>query len=112
YDVNLAGGGVMMDMGCHAIAWFRWMLNHARAKSVYASMDTVFHQKRTKGEDNTVVIIEFENGVTAVAENSWAMHCVMDDKCEVYGTAGVIYADLFMGNASIAYSKGGYGYAL
>ncbi|MEC7903209.1 MAG: Gfo/Idh/MocA family oxidoreductase, partial [Verrucomicrobiota bacterium] len=26
YDVNLSGGGAMMDMGCHGIAWFRWML--------------------------------------------------------------------------------------
>jgi len=112
YDINLSGGGVLMDMGCHAIAWFRWMLKNAKAKSVYAAMSTVLHKERTKGEDNSVVIIEFENGVTAVAENSWAKHGGMDDKSEVYGTGGVVYADLFMGNASIAYSKSGYGYAL
>ncbi len=112
YDVNLSGGGVLMDMGCHAIAWFRWMLNNAKAKSVYASMSTVLHKAKTKGEDNSVVIVEFENGVTAIAENSWAKHGGMDDKSEVYGTGGVIYADLFMGNASLAYSKSGYGYAL
>ncbi len=112
YDINLSGGGVLMDMGCHAIAWFRWMLNNAKAKSVYASMSTVLHKAKTKGEDNSVVIVEFENGVTAIAENSWAKHGGMDDKSEVYGTGGVIYADLFMGNASLAYSKSGYGYAL
>ncbi len=112
YDVNLAGGGVLMDMGCHAIAWFRWMLNNAKAKSVYATMSTVLHKGRTKAEDNSVVIIEFENGVTAVAENSWAKHGGMDDKSEVYGTGGVVYADLFMGNAAISYSKNGYGYAM
>ncbi len=59
-----------------------------------------------------MVIIDFENGVTAVLENSWAKHGGMDDKCEVHGSAGVIYADLFMGNAAIAYSKNGYGYAM
>jgi predicted dehydrogenase len=112
YDIKLAGGGVLMDMGCHAIAWFRWMLNNAKATSVYATMSTVLHKGRTKGEDNSVVIIEFENGVTAVAENSWAKHGGMDDRSEVHGTGGVIYADLFMGNASIAYSKNGYGYAM
>ncbi len=112
YDINLSGGGVLMDMGCHAIAWFRWILRNAKAKSVYASLSTVLHKGRTKGEDNSVVIVEFENGVTAVAENSWAKHGGMDDKSEVHGTGGVIYADLFMGNASIAYSKSGYGYAL
>src|SRR5690349_4458277 len=112
YDIKLAGGGVLMDMGCHAIAWFRWMLNNTKATSVYATMSTVLHKGRTKGEDNSVVIIEFENGVTAVAENSWAKHGGMDDRSEVHGTGGVIYADLFMGNASIAYSKNGYGYAM
>jgi len=112
YDVNLAGGGVLMDMGCHAMEWFRWMLGNAKAKSVYASMSTVYHKERTKGEDNSIVIIEFENGVTAVAENSWAKHGGMDDRSEVHGTGGVIYADLFMGNSAISYSKHGYGYAM
>jgi predicted dehydrogenase len=112
YDVNLSGGGVLMDMGCHAIQWFRWMLNHARAVSVYASMSTVLHKGRTRGEDNSVVIVEFENGVTAVAENSWAKFGGMDDRSEAHGTGGVIYADLFMGNAALSYSKNGYGYAM
>jgi len=101
-----------MDMGCHAMEWFRWMLGNAKAKSVYASMSTVYHKERTKGEDNSIVIIEFENGVTAVAENSWAKHGGMDDRSEVHGTGGVIYADLFMGNSAISYSKHGYGYAM
>jgi myo-inositol 2-dehydrogenase/D-chiro-inositol 1-dehydrogenase len=112
YDIELAGGGVLMDMGCHAMEWFRWMLGNAKPISVYATMSTVLHKGRTKGEDNSVVIIEFENGVTAVAENSWAKHGGMDDKSEVHGTGGVIYADLFMGNSAISYSKHGYGYAM
>ena len=112
YDVNLAGGGVLMDMGCHAIAWFRWMLKNAKVKSVYASMSTVLHKGRTLGEDNSVLIIEFENGVTAVAENSWAKHGGMDDRSEVHGTGGVVYADLFMGNAAVSYSQKGYDYAM
>jgi len=112
YDIKYSGGGVIMDMGCHALGWFRWMLNNAKATSVYASMSTVLHNDRTKGEDNSIVIIEFENGVTAIAEDSWAKHGGMDDRCEVHGTGGVMYADLFMGNSAITYSKNGYGYAM
>lgn len=112
YDINQAGGGVLMDMGCHAFGWFFWMLNNAKVKNVSASMGTVLHKGRTRGEDNSVVIVEFENGVTAVAENSWAKHGGMDDRSEVYGTDGVVYADLFMGNAALVYSRKGYGYAM
>lgn len=112
YDINLSGGGVLMDMGCHALAWFRWMLGNNPVVSVYATMNTVLHKGRTLGEDNAVVIVEFENGVTAVAEDSWAKHGGMDDKCEVHGLGGVVYADLFMGNAAVAYSREGYGYAM
>lgn len=112
YNINQAGGGVIMDMGCHALGWFRWMLDNAKVANVYASMGTVLHKGRTKGEDNSVIIVEFENGATGVAENSWAKHGGMDDRCEIYGTGGVIYADLFMGNSSITYSKNGYGYAM
>ncbi len=112
YDIKYSGGGVLMDMGCHAFGWFFWMLNNAKAKSVSASMATVLHKGRTQGEDNSVVIVEFENGVTAVAENSWAKHGGMDDRSEVYGTEGVVYADLFIGNSALTYSKNGYGYAM
>ncbi|GAO41599.1 Gfo/Idh/MocA family protein [Flavihumibacter petaseus] len=112
YQRQYSGGGVLMDMGCHAIGWFRWMLNNSPVRSVYATMDTVLHKGRTDCEDNSVMIIEFDNGVTGIAENSWAKHGGMDDRCEVYGTGGVVYADLFMGNAAVSYSKHGYGYAM
>ena len=109
YKKETAGGGVMMDMGCHALAWFRWMNKNNPVKSVYANMKTVMHD--TDCDDNTVAIIEFENGVTAVAENSWARHGGMDDRIEIYGDKGVIYADLFKGNSSLTYSIDGYDYA-
>jgi predicted dehydrogenase len=99
----------MMDMGCHAIAWFRWMNKNNPVKTVYADMKTVMHD--TDCDDNTVAILEFENGVTAVAENSWARHGGMDDRIEIYGDKGVIYADLFKGNSSLTYSIDGYDYA-
>src|SRR5205085_5766484 len=39
YDVNQSGGGALMDMGCHGIAWFRWMLGgRPTVLSAYAHM--------------------------------------------------------------------------
>jgi myo-inositol 2-dehydrogenase / D-chiro-inositol 1-dehydrogenase len=111
YEKDLAGGGVMMDMGCHALAWFRWILGgNPKVKSVYASMATVMHD--TECDDNTVTMVEFEGGVLAVAEDSWAKQGGMDDCIEVYGDKGVSYADLFRGNSALTYSLDGYDYAM
>lgn len=113
WDVEQSGGGALMDMGCHAFAWFRWMLGgRPRVRSVWATMATVLHKQRTRAEDNAVAIVEFENGVIGLAEDSWAKPGGMDDRIEVYGTGGYTEADLFRGNAALTYSQKGYGYAL
>lgn len=114
YDLDQSGGGALMDMGCHGFAWFRWMLGaEARALSVYAQMQTgLLHGARTRCEEHSVCIVEFDGGVVGVVENSWAKLGGMEDRVEVCGTGGVVYADLFMGNSALTYSEKGYGYAM
>jgi predicted dehydrogenase len=114
YDIKQSGGGVLMDMGCHGLAWFRWMLGgRPKALSVTAYMQNeLLHKGRTAGEENSIVIVEFEGGAIGMAENSWAKQGGMEDSAEVYGTGGVCYADLFQGNAALTYSEKGYGYAM
>ncbi len=114
YDLNQSGGGALMDMGCHGFAWFRWMLGaETKALSVFAQMQTgLLHGARTRGEENSVCVVEFDGGVVGVVENSWAKLGGMEDRVEVCGTGGVVYADLFMGNSALTYSEKGYGYAM
>jgi predicted dehydrogenase len=112
WDVARSGGGVAMDMGCHAIQFFRWLLGNAKITSVYAQMSTDVHTDKTRGDDNALVILEFENGVTALAEESWTKLGGMDDRAEVYGSEGVAYADLLRGNSIVTYSTTGYDYAV
>jgi myo-inositol 2-dehydrogenase/D-chiro-inositol 1-dehydrogenase len=114
YDINRSGGGALMDMGCHGFAWFRWMLGgRPRIASVQAHMQTgLIHGSRTRGEENSVCIVVFEGGAIGVVENSWAKLGGMEDRVEVCGTAGVVYADLFMGNSALTFSEKGYGYAM
>ena len=114
YDLEQSGGGALMDMGCHGLAWCRWMLGgRPKALSVYAQMQTgLLHKGRTRVEENSLCIVEFEGGVIGVVEDSWAKQGGMDDRVEVHGKGGVIYADLFQGNSALTYSEKGYGYAM
>ncbi len=112
WDVEKSGGGVFMDMGCHGIAFCYWFLDRPEIKNVYCQMGTHVHTEKTKGEDNSVCIIEFAGGAVGLIEDSWARRGGMEDRIEVYGEGGVTYADLHMGNALPTYSETGYGYAV
>ena len=112
WDVEKSGGGVTMDMGCHAIEFFRWLNGRKPIKSVYAQMTTSVHKDKTIGDDNAIIILEFENGVIAVAEESWTKLGGMDDRAEIHGSEGVAYADVLQGNSIQTYSKKGVGYAV
>lgn len=112
WDVERSGGGVTLDMGCHAFEFFRWLLGKPKVESVYADMGTYVHKDKTRGDDNSLIIVKFEDGATGLAEESWAKKGGMDDKAEVYGSEGVAYADLLRGNSIVTYSDVGYDYAV
>lgn len=112
WDVDRAGGGVTMDMGCHAIEFFRWMLGRPPIRSVYAQMGTYVHADKTRGDDHALLIVEFANGAVGLAEESWTKPGGMDDRAEVHGSHGVAYADLLHGNSIETYSATGYDYAV
>ena len=112
WDVERSGGGVTMDMGCHAIQFFRWLNGRNPITSVYAQMTTSVHTEKTRGDDNAIIILEFANGVLAVAEESWTKKGGMDDRAEIHGSEGVAYADVLQGNSIRTYSTRGVGYAV
>jgi myo-inositol 2-dehydrogenase / D-chiro-inositol 1-dehydrogenase len=110
--VEQSGGGVFMDMGCHGIAFCYWFLGRPAIKSVLCHMGTYVHGDKTRGEDDSICIIEFANGARGLVEDSWARRGGMEDRIEVYGEGGLTVADLHMGNALPTYSEYGYGYAV
>lgn len=112
WDIEASGGGVFMDMGCHGIAFCYWFLNRTPIRSVYCHMATQVHGEKTRGEDDSLCVLEFENGAVGLVENSWARRGGMDDRVEVFGSGGLTYANLHMGNALPTYSEAGYGYAV
>jgi len=112
WDVEKSGGGAVMDLGCHGIAFCWWFLGKPNVKSVYAQMATQVHHGRTQGEDEAITIVEFEGGAVGIVESSWNRPGGMDDSIEVFGDKGQTYADMLMGNALPTYSEVGFGYAV
>lgn len=112
WDVNLSGGGVLLDMGCHSVEFGRWVLGKPQVKSVTAYCGTFVHQARTKGEDHSIMVIEYEGDKINIAENSWAKGGGVDDRCEIYGSKGNTRADLLKGSSLWTFSSEGYGYAV
>jgi myo-inositol 2-dehydrogenase/D-chiro-inositol 1-dehydrogenase len=112
WDVERSGGGALMDLGCHGIAFCHWFLGRPQIKSVYAQLGTYVHRDKTLGDDEAVCILEFEGGALGVVENSWCRRGGMDDRVEIFGEGGATYANLHMGNALPTYSERGYGYAV
>ncbi len=112
WDVDRSGGGVFMDMGCHGLAFVYWFLGRPNPVRITAQMGTYVHRDLTRGEDHSFAIVEFDGGVVGHVEDSWARRGGMDDRIEVYGSGGVTYGNLHMGNALPTFSEGGYGYAV
>jgi predicted dehydrogenase len=78
-------------------------------------MGTFVHKDKTEGDDNAIIIVRFQTDdgeCVGMAEESWAKKGGMDDTAEVYGSAGVAYADLLQGNSILTYSDTGYAYAV
>jgi predicted dehydrogenase len=112
WDVTRSGGGVLMDMGCHGLAWFRHVLGKPPVKSVMAQLNTFLHSGRTQGEDHAIAIVTFATGAVGLNETSWVQQGGMQDRAEIYGTRGVTHADLLMGSSLTTFSEPGYGYAV
>src|SRR5438067_3414095 len=51
WDVSKSGGGALMDLGCHGIAFCWWFLGKPNVKSVYSHLSTQVHRDRTEGDD-------------------------------------------------------------
>jgi len=103
-----AGGGILMDMGCHSIECIRYLLGKPKVQWVQAHMGTYLHNEITVEEDFCLVLMGFEDGTVGQAEASWALKGGMDSTLEVFGTKGVVYADLLKGMGLRAFSEKGF----
>jgi predicted dehydrogenase len=92
FDRERTGGGAIIDMSVHSIAFCEFMAGSS-VRSVYADADTYVWPTRTQAEDTAVLTLRFANGALGQCEDSWGLTGAMDSRFEVFGTTGRIMID-------------------
>jgi predicted dehydrogenase len=91
FDKRLAGGGSLLDMGCHVIALFNELAGGAGAEDVLCHTATLHHD--TDCEDNALAIIRYRGGLVGHVEASWTSRGGMQAVVEIWGDEGMITYD-------------------
>lgn len=109
FDEAQAGGGAIIDMAVHSLAFCRWIAG-AEAETVYAEAGTFLHKDKMQAEDTAILTVRFRNGVIGQAEDSWSLAGAMDSRFEVFGTKGRILVDNLHRQPLQVVSETGYAY--
>src|SRR2546429_2361625 len=95
WDITKTGGGAMHDLGCHCVEAARYFFGKEDAVvEVMAWGATLVHHKKTKGEDNALLVLRFSSGGIGHCELSWSTRGGLDLRHEVHGTEGSIFTDV------------------
>jgi predicted dehydrogenase len=95
WDGERAGGGAIVDLGCHCIEIIRTFVGKDnRPLEVVCWADTLVHP--IDAEDNAIGLIRFESGAIGQFEVSWTFRGGMDLRDEVAGTEGTAWTNHFL----------------
>ena len=108
WDAGQAGGGAIVDLGCHCIEIVRSFVGKGnRPVEVMCWKDTLVHP--IEAEDNAIALIRFESGAIGQFEVSWTFRGGMDLRDEVAGTEGTIWLNHFLRTGFELFTSGGAG---
>jgi predicted dehydrogenase len=109
WDAGQAGGGAIVDLGCHCIEIVRSFVGKGnRPVEVMCWADTLVHP--IEAEDNAIALIRFESGAVGQFEVSWTFRGGMDLRDEVAGTEGTIWLNHFLRTGFDLFTSGQGGY--
>ncbi len=109
WDLDQAGGGAIVDLGCHCIEIIRNFIGkEIRPAEVMCWADTLVHP--IDAEDNGIGLIRFANGAMGQFEVSWSFRGGMDLRDEVAGTEGTIWLNHFLRTGFEMFTSGRGGY--
>jgi predicted dehydrogenase len=105
WDAERAGGGAIVDLGCHCVEIIRsYVGKDNRPAEVFCWADTLVHP--IDAEDNAIALIRFESGAVGQFEVSWTFRGGMDLRDEVAGTEGTIWTNHFLRTGFEMFSSG------
>jgi len=94
WDAGTAGGGALLDMGCHTVESARHLFGKDNPiTEVFAWGATLAHADKTTGEDTAVALLKFAGGQLATIESSWIEKGGMQLRHEIVGSAGRLVTD-------------------
>ena len=105
WDAEQAGGGALVDLGCHCIEIVRSFVGKGnRPLEVMCWTDTLVHP--IEADDNAIALIKFESGAIGQIEVSWTFRGGMDLRDEVAGTEGTVWLNHFLRTGFEAFTAG------
>ncbi len=108
WDLEKAGGGAIVDMGCHCIEIIRnFVGKDILPVEVICTSDTMVHP--IEAEDHGIGLIRFANGALGQFEVSWTFRGGMDLRDEVSGTEGTIWLNHWLRTGFEMFTTGGMG---
>ena len=95
WDIEQAGGGCILDLGCHCVEITRTYIGKdIRPVEVMCWADT--QVKPIDAEDHAIGLVRYENGAIGQFEVSWTFRGGLDLRDEVMGTEGTIWINSFL----------------
>ena len=95
WDLEQAGGGAILDLGCHCIEIARsYIGKDIKPVEVMCWADT--QVKPIPAEDHAIGLVKYENGAIGQFEASWTFRGGLDLRDEVMGTEGTIWINNFL----------------
>jgi predicted dehydrogenase len=95
WDIEQAGGGCILDLGCHCVEISRsYIGKDIKPIEVMCWADT--QVKPIEAEDHAIGLVKYENGAIGQFEVSWTFRGGLDLRDEVMGTEGTIWINSFL----------------
>ena len=93
--IEQAGGGCILDLGCHCVEISRsYIGKDIKPIEVMCWADT--QVKPIDAEDHAIGLVKYENGAIGQFEVSWTFRGGLDLRDEVMGTEGTIWINSFL----------------